>query len=1068
MLLSISNIFIKRPVLTTVCTLLIFLIGAICIPLLPLNYLPELTPTTIQVSANYIGADAEKVETTVTTLLERQINGVEGMEYMTSSSSNDGSAAINVYFKPDRAKEQAQLDVQNRVSQVESQLPEQVRQTGVTTEAASTSILLVYGFYSDKGQYDSLFLSNYVDLNIIDAIKRVPGVGKARIVGERKYAMRLWLEPNALASRNLTATDVTNALQEQNIQVGLGAVGQQPSPEDQSYELTLKAPSQLRDVSEFENLVLKITDNNSLVKIKDIGRVELGAESYSSSVLVQSQPGVALLIYQLPGSNALDVGSGVREAMEQLQQKFPPGLKTLEVFNTTGFVEASLDEVVKTLLEAIILVVLVIYIFLQDWRTTIIPVIAIPVSLVGALAFAYIFHFSLNNLTMFGLILATGLVVDDAIVVVEAISVKLDRGMKPSQAAIEAMNELTGAVIATSLALMAVFIPVAFFPGTTGRIYQQFALTIVFAIAISTFNALSFSPSMAAILMRRQHQKQGPLSGVWRQFNRGFQWLVRRYTRLVNFLIRIRIAVIGFFIVGLVATALVYESVPSGFLPEEDRGVFLGIVQAPDGVSLKYTDRVAEQIDEIMQGIPEISSRFVATGLGFDGNSPARGFFYCTLKNWEERNDSKRTVQALVGRINGEFAQKIPNAIVAAFNLPPIQGLGQFGGFEFQIQDRSSGRLTIDSLVANTQEIIAKANQNKAIDGTAFTQYTANAPRLELEIDRDKLQAVNVDFNDALKTLGAYFGSQYVNDFIFGQRSYRVYIQADGQFRNSPEDIKQVYVRSRNGTMVSLGELVKMEPKIGPQIINHYNVYRSIKIQGAAAPGFSSGQAIEAMDRTFAETTQADLGREWTGTAKEELEAGKLALVIFGLGLTIVFLTLAAQYESYIDPIIIMLSVPLAILGAMLSIKLRGLINDAYCQIALVMLVGLASKNAILIVEFANQAREQGMSIAKAAVTAAQERFRPIVMTAGASLAGFWPLVVARGAGSASRWSLGTAVFGGLLVATFLSLLVVPILYVVIKNLAEWLLKDKNSEPPEPPQPPTTSPRSSELSKLTE
>lgn len=1065
MLLSISNIFIKRPVLTTVCTLLILLVGAICIPLLPLNYLPELTPTTIQVAANYIGADAEKVETTVTTLLERQINGVEDMEYMTSSSSNDGSASIEVYFKPDRAKEQAQLDVQNRVSQVEAQLPEQVRQTGVTTEAASTSILLVYGFYSENGQYDSLFLSNYVDLNIIDAIKRVPGVGIARIVGERKYAMRLWLDPKALASRNLTAADVADALQEQNIQIGLGAVGQQPSPEDQSYEFTLKAPSQLRDVTEFENLVLKVSESGSLVKIKDIGRAELGAESYSSSVLVQSQPGVALLIYQLPGSNALDVASGVRKTMEELQEKFPPGVKALEVFNTTGFVQASLEEVVKTLLEAIFLVVLVIYIFLQDWRTTIIPVIAIPVSLIGALAFVYIFDFSLNNLTMFGLILATGIVVDDAIVVVEAITVKLDRGMRPRQAAIEAMNELSGAVVATSLALMAVFIPVAFFPGTTGRIYQQFALTIAFAIAISTFNALSFSPAMSSILMRPKQENRGPLSGFWQKFNRGFQWLVRRYTRMVNFLIRIRIAVVGVFVVGVIATVLVYVSVPSGFLPEEDRGVFLGIVQAPDGVSLNYTDRVAEQIDEIMQGIPEISSRFVATGIGFEGNSPARGFFYCTLKNWEERNDSKRTVQALVERINGEFAQKIPNAIVAAFNLPPVIGLGQFGGFEFQLQDRSSGKLNIDQLVASTQEIINKANQEKAIGGSAFTQYTANAPRLELEIDRDKLQAVNVDFNDALRTLGAYFGSQYVNDFIFGQRSYRVYIQADGKFRNSPEDIKQLYVRSRNGTMVSLGELVKMEPKIGPQIINHYNVYRSIKIQGAAAPGFSSGDAIEAMDRTFAESDPGDLGREWTGTAKEEIEAGRLALIIFGLGLAVVFLTLSAQYESYIDPIIIMLSVPLAILGAMLTIKLRGLTNDAYCQVALVMLVGLASKNAILIVEFANQAREQGMSIAKAAVIAAQERFRPIVMTSCSSLAGFWPLVVASGAGSASRWSLGTAVFGGLLVATFLSLLIVPVLYVVIKNLAEWLLKEKGDEPPERP---ITKDRSTELTTLNE
>jgi hydrophobic/amphiphilic exporter-1 (mainly G- bacteria), HAE1 family len=1047
MILSISTTFIKRPVLTTVCTLIILLLGAICIPLLPLNYLPELAPTTIQVTSNYIGADAEKVETTVTTLLERQINGVEGMQYMTSSSSDDGSSSISVFFGPERKKEQAQVDVQNRVSQVESQLPEQVRQTGVTTEAASNSILQAYAFYSEKGEYDSTFLSNYVDLNVVDVVKRVPGVGRATIVGERKYAMRLWLDPNALASRGLTASDVSDAIEEQNIQVGLGAIGQQPSTDDQRFEFTLRTPSQLRDAQEFNNLVVKTGKDGTLIKIKDVGRAELGAQSYSSSVLAQGQAGVGLVIYQLPGSNALDVATGVRDALVELRKDFPPGMKAEEVFNTTEFVQASLDEVVKTLLESVFLVVAVIFVFLQDWRATVIPLVAMPVSLLGSLAFMLAFGFSINNLSMFGLILATGLVVDDAIVVVEAIAVKLEQGMKPLQASLEAMEELTGAVIATSLVLMAVFIPVAFFPGTTGRIYQQFALTIVFSIAISTFNALSFSPAVSALILRRHQETKGVFGVFFRYFNRCLNWVIDRYRGAVSFLIKFRVFVIGLFIAGVVATVLVYQSVPTGFLPEEDQGVFLGIIQAPDGVSLKYTNEVASQMDGIFKEYPEIKSRFIVTGQGFDGNSSSKGFFYCTLNSWDKR---EKTVDDLLEEVNGAFQQKIGNANVIAFNLPAILGLSQFGGFEFQMQDRSGGKFSIEQLVANAGEVIAKASKDPSLTGV-FTQYTANAPRIELDLDRDKLQALNVDFEDALNALGAYFGSEYVNDFVFGQRTYRVYIQADREFRNSPEDINQIYVRSRNNNVISLGELVTQTPKTGAQIINHYNVYRAVKIQGGPAPGYSSGQAIASMDKAFSETVQSGFGREWTGTAKEELAAGGLSFIIFGLGLIAVFLVLAAQYESYVDPIIIMLSVPLAILGAMIAVKMRGLINDAYCQIALVMLVGLASKNAILIVEFANLAKEQGMSIAKAALTAATERFRPIVMTAGSGLAGFWPLVAAHGAGSASRWSLGTTVFGGLLVATFLSLLIVPVIYVVIKNLEAFVFKGKGPKPPTPP-----------------
>ena len=1035
---SIAETFIKRPVLTTVCTLLILLIGGVCIPLLPINYLPDISPIQIQVGSFYTGADVDTVENTVTTILEREINGVDGMDYMTSQSYA-GNSKISIYFPSYTDKNINQVNVQNRVAQALPKLPSAVQQLGVSTKAASTSILMVYGIYAEDGEYNDVFISDYVDLNLTDVIKRVSGVGDVTVFGNKQNAIRLWLSPNALASRELTALDVVAALKSQNIVVGAGAIGQEPVPQGQTYELPLRIQSRFRDIREFENLTIKTGSDGTLVKLKDVGRVETGAENYVSNAQVNGQQGIGLAIYQSPGSNALDVAANVQKTMAQLQQNFPPGMKAEIVYDTTAFIQTSIKEVFITLLEAVGLVILVIYLFLQDWRTTIIPAIAIPVALIGSLAFALVFGFSLNSLTMFGLILATGVVVDDAIVIVEAVSTKLEQGFTAQEASLEVMNEMSGAVVSTSVVLLAVFIPVAFFPGTTGKLYQQFALIISFAIVCSTFNALSFSPSMSGILLRSQQESRGGLGWFFHQFNRLLAWFRDRYQSTVGFLIRIRYLVMAAFVAALFWTYYMFQAVPTGFVPAEDQGVIVGIIQAPDGVSLSYTDRVVEQAGEIMGQIPEIQANFIVSGTGFEGAGPNQGLFFAILKPWDERTTKEQTVQGVLQRLNREFG-KIDNAIAIAFNPPAIPGFGTTGGFEMMFQDGTGGKLSIDEFLLNAQETLAKANQEPAIKGTAYTQFTAGTPQLQIEIDRNKLESLNIDFQQAVQTLGATIGSQYVNDFVLGTRSYKVYVQAEGNYRNSPQDINKLYIRSRDGNMIPLQELVTVTPITGPQTITHYNGYRSIKLQGSQAPGYSSGQAIQAMDQSVAETAIPGVSGNWIGLAKEEIAAGSLGAIVFLFGIIMVFLTLSAQYESYIDPIIILLSVPLAMLGALLFLSMRGLVNDVYANVALVMLIGLASKNAILIVEFANQARAEGLTIIKAAQKAAAERFRPILMTAVSSLVGFFPLVIATGAGAASRWSIGTALFGGLLVATVLSLLIVPVLYVAIKSFESRFL----------------------------
>ncbi|MEL6162729.1 MAG: efflux RND transporter permease subunit [Cyanobacteria bacterium J06628_3] len=1053
--MSISTPFIKRPVLTTVCTIVIVLLGVICIALLPLDKLPQIAPKQIAVSANYVGADARTTVDNVTTILEREINGTEDVRWISSSTDNNGNATINVTFPAEKDTNTAQVLVQNRVAQAQPNLPQTVAATGVTTEKQSPSITLVYGFYSEKDEngeyfYDPVFLYNYVDRYLWNEFKRIKGVGSLQLFGSATYSMRVWLDPDKLAARGLTSADVTTAISNQNFEVGAGGVGRQPASQEQQYEFPLRVIGRFTTVEEAENIVVQSQSDGTLIRIGDVGRAELGIENYFSKAIFDGEaPAVGLLVYQLPGTNALDTAELVKERMAELEKDFPRGLKAEIANDNTLFINASLQDLVVTLVQAIGLVVLIIFVFLQDWRTTLIPAIAIPVALIGAMIGLQAFGFTLNQLTLFACVLATGLVVDDGIVIVEAVAGKLSQGMRPQQAALDAMEELVGAVISTSVVLMAVFIPVTFFPGTTGIVYKQFALTIAFAVVFSTFNALTFSPTMSGIFLRQAEPVKGPLGWLFPRFNSAFDWLKERYRGLIEFLTKMKLIVIAIFIGGLVLTGWMYTTLPQGFVPEEDQGNFFTIIEAPPGVSLNYTHKITQQVGKIVMGFDEVKHSIGLSGFSFDGQNSNKAVLFTDLYPWSEREGDSSSVFGLLQRINQQFQQKVDGARVIAVNAPPVDGLSNFGGSEIYIEDRQ-GR-GMDALIKNTQQIIAAANERPEI-AQALTNFTFDSPMLEANIDRNRANAQNVDISQILSTLQTYLGSNYVNQFVLDGRLYRVYAQAEAAQRSNPDDISQLYVRSRSGDLIQMSNLINVERVSYPPIVTSYNAYPAIKVNLSPAQGNSSGQVIAAMEEVAEATLQPGFGYEWTNTAAEEKTSGGAAPLVFGLSFVMVFLVLAAQYESYIDPLIIMLTVPLAILGALGGIWLRAnfvqsgeiwpvLNNNIYAQVGLVMLIGMASKNAILIVEFANQNRELGMSITKASISASEQRFRAILMTAISTLVGFMPLLIASGAGAVSRWSLGTAVFGGMLVATILSLIFVPILYIVIKSFEESFLK---------------------------
>ncbi|HTF23064.1 MAG TPA: multidrug efflux RND transporter permease subunit [Candidatus Limnocylindria bacterium] len=1024
------DFFIQRPVFATVCALFIILAGAISIPTLPIAQLPDLAPPQVIVSSGYIGANAQTVETAVTIPLEQAINGVQGMKYISSTSGNDGSSQITVVFDVTRNVDLAAVDVQNRVNQALGRLPNEVKNTGIIITKQIGGFVFGAGVYSDTGQYDSLFLSNYMDVYVKDALKRVKGVGDAIIFGERKYAMRLWLDPAKLAQRGLTATSVLSALQEQNVQVAAGQIGQPPSPEGQSYQISVRAVGRLSEASQFDNIILKTGNDGTLVRLRDVGHAELGAENYGTILRFNGHDAVGLAVTQLPGANALDVDKAAKAELLRLSKNFPPGIKAAVAFDTTTVIGESIRDVLITLLQAIALVIVVIYVFLQDWRSTFIPAITIPVSLIGTFIFVKLLGFSINTLTLFGITLATGLVVDDAIVVIENVERHIVEGItEPHNAASVAMKEVAGAVVATSLVLVAVFVPVALFPGTTGILFRQFALTIAFSVAISAFNALTLTPALSAIFLGKHRERAK--GRFFTLFNDVFNGGASLYRSTVRRALGWRLASLLVFFVLLGCTYLLYQHVPRAFIPEDDQGYLMFIVQAPQGASLTYTRDVCGKAEEVISRDPEIDGVFTVVGFGAAGSSSNQAMLYANLRPFENRKGDVHSAAATIGRLRGSLSA-VSGAIVVPFNPPAVFGLGQFGGFQFELEDL--GRNSLQSISETANKLAAQGNASKDIVGL-FTSFTANDPQYLVRIDREKAKSLQVPFSQITNALQVYMGSVYVNDFDFNNRSYRVYVQADSKFRSEPKDIGQYYLRSDTGKMISLDNLVTVEQTANPQVIPHYNLFRSAEINGTAAPGHSSGEGIAAMEALSRKVLPNGMTFEWSGLSLEEIESGGKALILFALGLVVVYLTLAAQYESYVLPFIVLLAVPVAILGAIGAQALRGLQNDVYCQIGLVMLIGLSSKNAILIVEFAEQLRGQGMSVVEAAVEAARIRLRPILMTSLAFILGVVPLVLAQGAGRAGRVSVGTTVFGGMIAATTLNLVFIPVLYVIVRSI---------------------------------
>jgi HAE1 family hydrophobic/amphiphilic exporter-1 len=1044
----IADVFIRRPVLSTVCSLLIILAGAVSIPTLPIARFPDLAPPAVTVTAFYTGANAQAVESAVTTPLEQAINGVEGMSYITSTSTNSGFATITVTFEVGRNQDLAAVDVQNRVNQALGRMPAEVRTNGISVQKVSTGFIGGLGFFSRDNRYTSQFISNYIDLYIRDSIKRVPGVADVLVFGERKFAMRLWLDPTKLAGRNITAGDVLSALREQNIQVAAGALGDAPASEGQEYTISVRAMGRLSEAPQFEDVVVKAGPGGALVRVRDVGRVELGAETYSSNLRFLGLEAQGVGISLLPSANAIEVFRGVQAEMARLEQNFPPGLEWQVAFDNVVVVRESIVEVLWTLAEAIGLVILVMFLFLQNWRSTIIPAITIPVSLIGTFAFIKLFDFSINTLTLFGIVLATGIVVDDAIVVIENIERHMREFKKSArQAAIDAMREVFSAVVVIGIVLVAVFVPVAFFPGVTGRLYQQFSLTIAFSVILSVFNAVTLTPALAALLLDKESHTHGRF---FTAFNRVVDRSTNAYVRVARAALRLRYAVLILFAIGLFATWTVFRLVPSSFVPQEDEGYFMCIVQAPAGASLEYTTEIAKQAEKIIFADKDVAAAFAVMGFSFGGAAPNNGMIFVRLKDYEERKNDDQSLQAVLQRLSGPLFM-IPGAIVAAFPPPSIQGLGAFGGFQFEILDQT-GSSDINQLAAATFGMMGAGNQSGRVQGL-FSQFRADDPQLVVDIDRDKARSLGLPLREVTDALQVFLGSQYVNDFDFNNRAYRVYVQADQRFRASPNNLKQLYARAANGDMIPLDAVVRLRETTSPQVISHFNLFRSAELTGNPAPGQSSGQAIEAMEELARQNLPPGFSFAWAGQSLEETKAGGQAGLIFGLSILLVYLVLAAQYESFILPFIILLGVPLAVFGALSAQLLRGFSNDVFCQVGLVLLVGLAAKNSILIVEFAEQLREKGMSIVDAAIESSRIRLRPILMTSFAFILGVLPLALAEGAGAAARNSVGTAVAGGMLASTFLSIFFIPVLYVVIRSIAPGRAhRDRGDDTPTDPQ----------------
>ncbi|MCB2186144.1 MAG: multidrug efflux RND transporter permease subunit [Deltaproteobacteria bacterium] len=1033
-----SKFFIERPIFSAVISIIIVIGGAVTLFSLPIAQYPNMAPPTVTVSTSYPGANAQVVADTVAAPIEQEVNGVQDMLYMSSTSAADGSYNLTVTFKTGVDLDMATVLVQNRVAVAQAKLPEDVKRLGVTTKKKSPDFALTVNVSSPDGRYSDIYLSNYTYLNLKDEISRISGVGDVVVWGAAEYSMRLWLDPNRLKYLGLTTDDVVNAIQEQNVQVAAGIVGQAPAPKGQAFQFTVTTLGRLENAEQFKDIILRATNDGRIIRVKDVGRVELGAKDYTFSSQLNGKSTVTLAVFQLPGANAIQLSNDVQAAMKRLSEKFPEGMEYVISYDASDVVRASIKEIITTLLEAALLVFLTVYIFLQDFRATIVPAITIPVSLIGTFSVMAALGFSLNTLTLFGLVLAIGIVVDDAIVVVENATRNIaETGLPAKEATIKAMTEVTGPVVATTLVLLAVFIPASFMAGISGIMFKQFALTIATATVFSSINALTMSPTLCALLLRPARQTRNP---VFKAFNWGMTKSTNAYMGIVGS--AVRRLIIGFMVFGGLLALMYFSmtSTPTSFVPPEDQGYALVNIQLPDGASLERTQMVVEKVNKIIDETPGIANNIALIGYSLlDGTNNANmGGNYIIYKPWDERAGKPAESQAaIIGHLRKELS-KIQDANCAAFVTPPIPGVGLAGGFQMMLQDR--GAMGLPALQQMAQEIVEDGNAQPGLVGL-YTTFRAGVPQLFVDVDRTKVKTLGVPLSSVFSTLQAYMGSTYVNDFNKFGRTYQVRVQADSKYRAQAEDIRKLDVRNDAGAMIPLSTLARIEDFFGPQVIFRYNLYPSASIYGSAAPGYSSGEALNTMAALAKAKLPSAMGYEWTGLSYQEATGGSGAF-IFVLAVVFVYLVLAAQYESWKIPFAVILVVPIAVLGAFLAIIIRGLDFNVYTQIGLVLLVGLAAKNAILIVEFAKEARDrEGKGIIEAALEACRLRFRPILMTAFSFILGVIPLVIATGAGAGSRRAMGTSVLGGMLLATVLGVVFTPIFYVTLEKLGEFFQK---------------------------
>lgn len=1044
-----SHFFIDRPIFASVLSIIIVVIGLVALQKLPVAQFPQITPPMVQIDADYPGASAEVVAEAVARPIEVQLPGIDNLLYYESTSTNDGHMTMKLTFEIGTDVDIAQVQTQNRQRLAEPQLPDEVVRQGITVKKTSPDLLAVIALSSTDPKHDTVFLSNYTLLRVLDNVKRLPGVGDAVIFGGQNYSMRLILDPIRMAQLNITPTEIASVVREQNRDFPAGRIGREPTPKGTELTIPVITRGRMSEVREFEDMIIRAYPDGAMVRMRDVARVELGAQSYDLQGRWNGKPNTFLLTFLSPGANALDTVRRVRDEMDKVSNSFPAGVSYDIPYDTTTFIDVSIREVVKTLAEALILVILVVFLFLQSWRATLIPALAVPISLIGTLAGMDMLGFSINTLTLFGMVLAVGIVVDDAIVVVENVERHMTQGgLSPRDAAIKAMTEVTGPVIAIVLVLAAVFVPVAFLGGITGELYKQFAITIALSVAISGFVALTLSPALCALVLKPSH---GTPARFWETFNRFFDWAQARYTGAVGAVIKRSVISLAIFAMLIVVIVGLFKTIPGSFLPEEDQGYFITVVQLPEGASMTRTIEVLEKIEGYFQTIPSVHSTDTLAGQNFvfgtRGTNQATMFI--PLHHWDERTHADAQVPGMIAAAYQEFA-KIPEALILAFNAPSIPGLGSTGGFSAQLQDPGGGDFAEFAAVA--QEFVAKATEHPAI-AVASTNFRISAPRLFATVDRERAKALGVPISEVFDTMQAYFGNLYVNDFVKFGRIYRVQTEALPEYRSNPDDISKIYVRARTGTthtMIPLDSVVTTEFNSGPDPVTHFNGFNSALILGGAAPGYSSGQALEALQQVADEIlTPKGYSIDWSGISLQERKASGQSTYVFAFALLMVFLVLAALYESWSIPFAVILAIPFGILGALLAIWTRDLTNDIYFQIGLVTLIGLAAKNAILIVEFANQRYAAGMSLTEAALDAARLRFRPIIMTSMAFILGVLPLVIASGAGAASRHSIGTGVFGGMLAATFLAIFFVPLFFVVIGKLMRRDKKPTNTIQPQ-------------------